>query len=166
MAKTIAPSAKQNTTSTKSNAIKAAKQTATVATASPSEKTSSKHLLESRSDWENIYSYAVTLVVKSLKGEALGDADEARKGFAFKAMKDSPNCRSYAKSLFAGLLTGKAGKVFKGTQFAEVNLEEVACNILVGTKLAKSKELALDALKKAEPKQAKTFSLSILAQLA
>jgi len=127
--------------------------------------TTTSRRLETRADWERIYAHTVALVAAQAQGVAL--PDKPREGFAFGKTDDAPHCRPYAQSLLAGFVSKKAAKCLKDTPLADTEKRtEIAIAILIATKLGSSEATkAKQILAKAEPKQAKSFALAVLAAM-
>ncbi len=138
----------------------------------PSNSPKTHRVLETRDQWAAIFAHTVTLVVASVKGEAL--PDDPRKGYAFGKISAEPHSRQYAQSLLAGFTSKKAGKVFAQHEVLadQAKREEIAIAILLKTKLAKassdaedSKTAARRTLSRAEAKQGRTLAEAVLAAL-
>ena len=131
-----------------------------------------RRVLETRDRWSVIYNHTVTLVVLLANSEKL--PANAADGYAWRKVADEPNSRFYAKSLIAGFVSNKAGKVFAKNEFLanKANREKIASAILIATKLVKptGKQTQQDAvngtLAKTEPKQARSFAESVLVELS
>lgn len=133
------------------------------------EKPKTQRVLESRSDWERIFTHTLTLVATVAKGEAL--EANCRKGFGFLALVDgvnpAPHAKGYAQSLLAGFASKKADKFLDKTPLAEQEKRtDIALKVLMATKLGSSNlAKAKSILKAAKPKQEKTFAESLKAIL-
>ena len=145
-----------------------ANRVANTQTSAQAQESGHTRVLETRDRWSAIFSHAVGLVVILSKGEEL--PTNPQQGFGWGKVADEPHSRTYAKSLIAGFLTGKAGKVFAKNEFLanKTNREKIASRILLSTKLVKPspKQSQQDAvngtLAKTEPKQAKSFAEAVL----
>lgn len=132
-------------------------------TANAANAVKTRRVLETRSQWEQIFRHMTSLVVALAKGDNL--PDDPRKGFAFGKTGDQPHSREYAKALLCGFVSRKAGKVFAQTKGLadQDDRRKIAMAILTQTKLAKGDANAI--LNKVEPKQAKTFAIAVLDEI-
>lgn len=123
-----------------------------------------RRVLETRSQWQQIFSHAVSLVVALAKGDNL--PEDPKKGFAFGRINDQPHSRAYAQALLVGFVSSKAGKVFAQTESLadKAKREKIAIAILTACKLALKGD-AKGTLNKVEPKQAKTFATAVLDEI-
>lgn len=156
-----------NTNTTAKNEVLANTTTATVANevskqTNTEAKPKTQRVLESRADWERIFTHTCKLVVSVANGDEL-DAT-SRDGFSFAKVAVAPHSRAYAQSLLAGFASKKADKFTVGSALSEQDTRrKIALAILKATKLGGKDAQAM--LSKAEPKQAKSFCEAVLATL-
>lgn len=143
--------------------VRANKSSELVAISTP--QNSPKRVLETRDQWENIFSHTVFLIASYFKGQ---QPKGPRKGYAFGKALECPHERAYAQSLLAGFVTNKAGKVFK----SDSNLSDAALRskivktILLDTCLAKGGvEGAQSMIERSQPKREKALALAVLEEL-
>lgn len=159
--KTNNPAIANEVSATQTNATANEVSNPAIAKAEPK----TQRVLETRQDWECIFTHTVALIATLAKGEAL--EDDCREGFHFVKAALSPNCRPYAQSLLAGFASKKAGKFLAETPLAEQEKrQEIALAILLKTRLGGKDEASCKRiLGKAEPKQARTLATAVLATL-
>ena len=129
-------------------------------------------VVETRDMWAVVFDHTASLLAQAVNGVAVTSDDTD--GFAFGKREtaegktqrltksEQPNIRGYLYSLLAAFSSKKGIKHSKGTALETRNLEEIAKSVALGLwpKFDWDKNVG-----KAEPKQAKSLIVAVIAKL-